>query len=182
MAGADRLASLRPASIEDVVIAGTVYRVPAHAAFRWLETLLPDPVDLWEIVPGMLEPSATDAVIEELTQDRMTREDIIDLGWELVSIAAGRPWWEAMNLIHFADDVQYGNYVWGRLALHGVDPTRVSLAAWLDAVYGVFTRNAHTAESRQKFDTSLATPPPGVTAKRDKAATRRAMEAAMRSG
>lgn len=164
--GAELLAALRPYPIEDIGIGGQTFRIPAYSADRWLEALLQDRVRLTDIIPGMLEPDAEDAVTEALIDGTLTREELENLVWEVVAIASGREWWSTLMLIGNAKHPQYVDHIRGQLALHRIDATKMSLAAWVDAIYAIFTQNMG-AEDRQKFQTMLARPPAGVSVKID---------------
>lgn len=181
MAAADRLAALGPFPIEDIVVGGVVHRIPAYAADRWLEILAVDTPDFWKIVPGLLKPDAEDLVVEEMIHDRMSRDDIIDLSRELITIAAGRPWWIAQRLIDTSVSPELGDLTWGMFALRGIDPNHISLARWLDAVYGFYAGRMNP-EGKQKFDVELNMPPAGVKVPIDRRQARRNFEALMRSG
>lgn len=177
MAG-DFAATLRPWAVNGIVINGNDYRIPAHAADVWLEHIATSNVNLWDIIPGMLEPAADDDVTEALLNGELDRESFEDLVWEVVASAAGCPWWEALYLIGAAIHPVNTRIVRGRLALHGVNATKISLASWLDAVYAIFTENMD-AQARQKFDAALQTPPRGTKAKINKEAQAANFKAAM---
>jgi hypothetical protein len=176
----DLLASLKPWSIEDIVIVDKTYRIPALAAVGWLEILLDDQVSLFAIT-GLLEPDANADIEEHILNGRYQRDEWEQLTWELVAIAAGRPWWTTLYLIGNAKHVNNVDAVKGELALHGVDATKISLSSWLDAVYRIFTQHMKQ-EDRQKFDLLLARPPAGIKVKTDTAANRAAFSALMSSG
>lgn len=176
----DFYASLKPCSIEDIVIGGREYVIPALAADIWLEILLRPAISLWAIVPGLLQPDANEDIMDLLLGGSYSHEQLEALVWELVGIAGGRDWWTVLYLIGNATADGNAAMVRGKLALHGVDPTRMSLAAWLDAVYFVFAENMD-GEQRERFDVSLRRPPPGVKPKIDRAAQRRNFNAAMGS-
>lgn len=176
----DFYASLKPCSIEDIVIGGREYRVPAHPAAVWLEVLLRPQVSLWAIVPGMVEPDANEDVMDLLLGNRLSYAELEDLVWELVAIAAGREWWTALYLITNATRAANADIVRGKLALHGVDATAISLAAWLDAIYAIYIENMNE-DQRQRFDAQLRRVPPGVKPKIDRAEQRRNFAALMGS-
>ena len=176
----DLLASLKPWSIEDIVIVDHIYRVPSLPAVEWLTILLDDHVSLFAIT-GLLEPDANEAIEEHILADRYTRTEWEQLTWELVAIAAGRPWWTTLYLLGNAKHVNNVDTVKGELALHGVDATKISLSSWLDAVYRIFTQHM-TSEDRQKFDLLLARPPAGIKVQTDANANRAAFAALMSSG
>lgn len=176
----DLLASLKPWSIEDIVIVDRVYRIPALAAIDWLTILLDEEVSIFAIT-GLLEPEANEHIEQHVLAGRYQREDWEELVWELVAIAAGRPWWTTLYLIGNAKHVNNVEIVKGQLALNAVDATKISLSSWLDAIYYIFTQHMKT-EDRQKFDLLLARPPAGRAVKTNPAANRAAFRALMSSG
>lgn len=172
----DLVAGLGPWPIEDIDIGGVTYRVPPLTAARWLWILLEPSVSLFAIVPGLLEPDAREHVEGLIIDGLYGHEELEELTWELVSIAAGRPWWTALYLLVNAKHPQNVETLQGQLALHGVDASRISLSAWLSAVYVIFTQHMKTDE-RQRFDLMLAKPMPGLKAKPSAAANRAAFAA-----
>lgn len=164
---ADLTASLRPWAIEDIEVGERLYRIPAHTADVWLEILLADEVSLHSIIPGLLEPDAGEHFEELIFAGAMQRGEWEELMWDLVGLAAGRDWWTALYLIGNAKYINNLDYVRGQLALHHIDATRISLAAWLDAVYAIFTTHMQP-EDRQRFDMQLAKPPAGAKNKIDR--------------
>lgn len=169
----DLVAGLQPWPIEDIEIDGTVYRVPPLPASSWLWILLEPSVSLFAIIPGLLEPNAKDHIEGLIIDGAYSHEDLEDLAWELVSIAAGRPWWTVLYLLVNAKHPANLEAIQGQLALHGVDASRISLAAWLSAVYTIFVQHMKT-EERQRFDLMLAKPMAGMRVKGNPAANRAA--------
>lgn len=176
----DLLASLKPWSIEDVIIVDQTYRVPPLPAIDWLTILLDEQVSIFAIT-GLLEPDANENVEQHVLTGRYQREDWEELVWELVTIAAGRPWWTTLYLIGNAKHPTNVEAVKGQLVLNHIDATTISLSAWLDAVYHIFTQHMKS-EDRQKFDLLLARPPAGSGAKPNPSANRAAFRALMSSG
>lgn len=160
----DFLASIKPWPIDGIHIHGEHFTVPALTADAWLEQLLPDEVELWNIVPGMLAPApqAREAVVEAMLCGELSREGLEELVWEIVGIAAGRDWWTVLVLLGHAKAYSARDLVAGRLVLAGVDATRISFSAWLDAVYLIFLDRLTDAQ-RQQFNAALIRPPRGAT-------------------
>lgn len=150
-------------------------------ASHWLWILLEPSVSLFAIVPGLLQPDAVEYVEELVIDGLYSHEELEDLAWEIVSIAAGRPWWTVLYLLVNAKHPGNIDAIQGQLALSGVDASRMSLASWLAAVYSIFTRNMD-AQKRQQFDLSLARPMPGLRVKSNPTANRAAFAALNASG
>lgn len=180
MAG-DLVASLQPWPVEQIWIGDRVYRVPAMPASHWLWILLEPDVSLFAIVPGLLEPDAKEHVEGLILDGLYSREELEDLAWDIVSVAAGRPWWSVLYLLGNAKAATNSDVVQGELALHAVDASRMSLSSWLSAVYMIFIRGMDQ-QKRQQFDMMLARPMPGLRAKSDPAANRAAFAALEASG
>lgn len=170
---ADLLASLRPWAIHDIQLGERIYHIPAHTADVWLEILLPEQVSLHAIIPGLLQPDAHDHLTDLVIDGRISRQEWENLVWEVVGIAAGRDWWTALYLLGNAKHPQHIDAVRAQLAFHHIDATRISLAQWLDAIYGIFTQNMEP-EGRRKFDMQLAKPPASAVKKIDRARQRAA--------
>lgn len=167
MAG-ELVASLRPWAIEDIQIGDQIYRIPPLNAADWLEHLSGPTINTWDIIPGLLEPRAEEHVTDLLIDTAVTRSEIEELVWEIVAITAGREWWTAIRLINYTELSETGALVRGQLVLNGVDATKISLAAWLDAVYAVIAPPHLSQENREKIDAVLRMPPTGVVPKIDR--------------
>jgi hypothetical protein len=163
----DLVASLQPWPIEDIWIGDRVYRIPAMPASQWLWILL--------------EPDAKEHVEGLIIDGLYSHEELEDLAWEIVSVAAGRPWWTVLYLLVNAKHAANLEAVQGELALHAVDASRMSLSSWLSAVYMIFARNMDQ-QKRQQFDLSLARPLPGLRVKSDPVSNRAAFAALEASG
>jgi hypothetical protein len=152
----DPIASLRCWPVE-VELAGTVVQIPALSAADWLAVLMSSPLDLEAVFPG-LAPGALEIVDDLLYSGEMTVLELQDLALDVISMASGRPWWIAMRLIVSATSN------WGLLgsdlALGGVDASKLSLGAWLDALFILIVR-ATPEDQLTMFFSKLEFPPPG---------------------
>lgn len=178
------LASIKPRAIEDIQIGDRTYTVDAWPAAEWLEVLLAEQLSLWDIIPGMIGGPegiyAEEALIEALNGGSLGAEEYAELAYEVLTVAAGRPWWTAMRLCASAVEPTIGNWVRGQLVLHHIDATALSLSAWLDALYGIFTQHMD-ADRRNNFDAMLMRPLPGAKAKVNTKTARASFAAAMGS-
>lgn len=156
----DPLSSLKPWELE-VELAGQDYVIPAVMADVWLPILMAEPLDLVEILPGMLSEQAQEELEEALLDGRITAEEISDTALEVVSLAAGRPWWWVLRLLNSASGAWLT--IWGNLLAQGVNPQNLTLGAALDAIYAtMLPRGQVKEEVRRQFDRELSTPPAGV--------------------
>ncbi|MCZ7478880.1 hypothetical protein [Micromonospora sp. WMMC273] len=138
----------------EVTIGGRIYRIPALPAVDWMTALSEG---TWlDIVPALLEDTG-DELDDALEDGSVTHEDLITAAKDAVEVAAGVKWWTAVRL------VQATAHVAGELALAGLDMTRVSLGAAVQAVYRVYTRHATEAQQR-KVDSELTKLPEGMGA------------------
>lgn len=153
----DAVSSLRPFGLE-VTIAGADFLVPAKNAGEWLEVLLDGEARLDVIIPGWTGRRSRTHLYRSILSGAFTRKDWDQLILEVLGIAAGRPWWQAMNLINGMKDPANWKMIFGHLLLRGLDPEAVSLAGWLDATYALCTEHMDKNE-RIKFDLTIDTPP-----------------------
>jgi hypothetical protein len=154
---ADALAALRIWAIE-VDLGGDTFRVPPHPAVDWFVAILDEDVPL-PLIPGLMDGDAEERVADLLLDGTVTAELIAVRSRELLTAAAGRPWWEADRLIRSSGESWH--IIGGELTRLGVDLNTVSLAAALNAIYVICVRTMDEKE-RNKFDIDLRLPPIGV--------------------
>lgn len=156
MAG-DALAALRIWS-HDVDLGGETFTVPPLPAVEWFIAILDEETPL-PLIPGLMDSEAEERITDMLWHEEITPQDITTRCRELLTAVAGRPWWEADRLIR--SSAASWQIIGGELTRLGVDLTRVSLAAALNAIYVVCVRTMDEKE-RNKFDIDLRLPPIGV--------------------
>jgi len=144
----DPRASLSPTEI--TVTAGpATATIPASPAAVWLDALLdPDNIVVEDDRGTVRASRILDRVLRTLAGDRFIGDVfgaiaagdcdygvLDDAAQDLLSEASGRPWFEVVNLcvVITASWKQVG----GLLVLRGLDPERLSLAAWLDGAHQV---------------------------------------------
>lgn len=154
---ADALAALRIWALE-VDLAGDTFTVPPRPAVEWFLAILDEDVPL-PLIPGLMDPAAEERIGNLLLDGDITPDDIVTRSRELLTAAAGRPWWEADRLIRSSGASWH--IIGGELTRLGVDLNTVSLAAALNAIYVICTRTMDEKE-RNKFDIDLRMPPVGV--------------------
>lgn len=154
---ADALAALRIWAL-DVDLGGETFTVPPRPAVEWFLAILDEDTPL-PLIPGLMEDGAEERVVDLLLDGQITAEDIARRSRELLTAAAGRPWWEADRLIRSSGASWH--IIGGELTRLGVDLNAVSLAAALNAIYVVCVRTMDERE-RNKFDIDLRLPPIGV--------------------
>lgn len=182
MAGSDFLASIAPWPIDNIWIGDRAFSIPALNADRWLEILLQPQISLWAILPGLLaEEDADDYITDLMVLGQVDRDEYEELCWEVIGIAAGREWWTALHLLNNAKAEAHAPIVRGELVLSGVDATRISLSAFLDALYMIFIRQM-SEQNRQRFDMLISKAPAGVKRAISAERQRSNFEALMASG
>lgn len=154
---ADALAALRSWAIE-VDLGGDTFVVPPRPAVDWFLAILDEDTPL-PLIPGLMDSAAEERLSDMLMDGEVTAEDITTRSRELLTAAAGRPWWEADRLIR--SSAASWHIIGGELTRLGVDLGRVPLAAALNAIYVVCVRTMDEKE-RNKFDIDLRVPPIGV--------------------
>lgn len=156
MPGSDALAALKIWALE-VELGGDTFTVPPHPAVDWFLAILDDvPLPL---IPGLMDGDAEERVADMLLDGVLTADLIATRSRELLTEAAGRPWWEADRLIRSSGASWH--IIGGELTRLGVDLATVSLAAALNAIYVICVRTMDEKE-RNKFDLELRLPPIGV--------------------
>lgn len=154
---ADALAALKIWALE-VELAGETFVVPPRPAVDWFVAILDEDTPL-PLIPGMMSSNAEERITDLLLDGLLTTEDIVTRSRELLTAAAGRPWWEADRLIRSSGASWH--IIGGELTRLGVDLGKVSLGAALNAIYVICVRTMDEKE-RNKFDIDLRLPPIGV--------------------
>ena len=139
----------------EVEVGGATYRIPAHPAAVWMQTVIEGSYD--DIVPGMVEGDV-DPIDEALLDGKIRQRDLTAAAREALAAAAGMKWWIAERMAYLAAN----SWLAGELLLRGVDPHRLSLAAYLSAAYRAASRVLDTAKLA-KLDMDLERPPAGVS-------------------
>jgi hypothetical protein len=117
-------------------------------AARWLEVIL-DPEASWSgLLEIALDPGQVKTIASGLANGTLSGEDVAEIHGLLLSIAAGRPWWEVVNIVAVSEEAW--GAIGGEMALHGVLPSQVTLAVWLDAAWTLL-RRAAAANGQQEL-------------------------------
>lgn len=154
---ADALAALKIWAL-DVELGGEVFTVPARPAADWFLAIL-DEDEALPLIPGMMADGAEERITDLLLDEEIDLDLIVTRSRELLTEAAGRPWWEADRLIRSAGASWH--IIGGEMTRLGVDLEKVSLGAALNAIYVICVRTMDEKE-RNKFDIDLRLPPIGV--------------------
>jgi len=154
-------ASFRDTPIE-VEYNGCTYSFPVLSAQRWL-TMLSDR-NRWPVrVLHHAEPESYERFMDEAEAGRATRDDLVFLARKVLSESAGRSWWEVERL---CNAVLTSPNLTGDVLSRGVDPDRLTLAAFLAVVWARATQGAKQTE-RMQMEAELMAPPPEALADMD---------------
>lgn len=139
-----------------VDLGGTAYRIAPHPAIRWVVPIVDD--DWFAIVPGMLD-TTDHGVDEAIDTGAITHEDCVRAARDAVGVAAGVPWWVAVRLVR---SVLEAPDLTGELLMRGIDAQAVSLGAFVQAAYRMFTRDLDKKQ-RARVDQNIEAVPPELT-------------------
>lgn len=158
MPGVDPTSSLRPYELI-VTLGGRDYTVRAAYADEWLSILLQEDLDLADVIPGMLAEEDQETLATATWDGLIDDQEIQEVALEVIKEVSGRDWWWTLHLLWSATGAWLVAY--GRMVAQGIDPTRIPLGAFLDAMYLTFVQNMDK-EHRSEFDRMLEQPPPGI--------------------
>lgn len=122
----DLLVHLRPCQVE-VRFEDRVYVLPAMDAVDWIVHIDGPTPDLYEIFPVLAGQDAIAHVEEALWEERVSADDVGQLGLDALAVAADRPWWVALRIIAAAKT----NWEY----VHTNQAVGMSLAGWLDEIW-----------------------------------------------
>lgn len=154
----DPLASLKSWPLT-VTVGDADYRLVPASAAQWLVVLLEDPLDLAQILPGMIHEEDEEGLEEAMMEGRVSEAEIRDACWEIITACSGRDWWWAFNLVRTVSTVWM--QVYGRLMAGGLDLEGLPLGAALDVMYAICIERMDR-EHRNTFDRELSRVPAGV--------------------
>lgn len=155
--------AVRPPVPIDVVIGGETYRIRRMPAARWVEPVYSR--DWLGLVPLCVEGlvSSGRCVYDQQIADVLAengRDAMESAAKEALGEATGMPWWSARILIStcLSDAV-----VAGSLVVAGVDATRVSIGAYVAAVYRVLA-DGRDKRGMRTLERKVYDAPAGVSA------------------
>ena len=167
----DLLLHLRPCAIE-VTFDGAVYTIDAMDAVEWIIHLDGPHPDLYAIFPKKAGDVAVEHVEDALWEERVTTDQVGQVGLDALSVAADRPWWVALRVIFAAKES------WS--IVHANNAAGMSLAGWLDQVWSNIMAHIDP-KKRAAWITDVESPPKGHAAEIDFDAEERAFLNAMKA-
>lgn len=170
----DLLLHLRPCTLQ-VPFDGRWYTIRAMDAVDWVVVLDGEHADAYEIFPGLAGADAVAHVEDALWEGRVTPDQLRDLALEVVGMAADRPWWVALRIIHAAKDA------WDIVGINQAQG--MSLAGWLDEIWRKIMAHIDP-KKKPAWVSDIESPPKGskteVNYDAEEAAFLNAMKAVMR--
>lgn len=153
----DPLASLTTWPIE-FVLGDHLYVIEPQPATGWLLRLL-DELGSFESIIELLPIRDKAQIEQDIIDEIVTDGDVEQTFRDAVEAVAGRPWWMVLNYLSLAKS--FWSRFHGRALMSGLDPAKVSLGAYLDALYFAFIEGREN-EALQKINNFLETPPAGL--------------------
>lgn len=140
-----------------VTVRGERYTIPATTAARWIALL---GMDQWPVeLLYRLTPESRGRFLDHAEEGDADGPYLTELAREMLATAAGCPWWEAERLASFALSPE----PLGALLLKGVDPGRLTLAAFLAAMRSLVTQGLPDTD-RMRLEAELTMVPPEAAA------------------
>lgn len=148
----DPAMSLCPWSIEVALGPGQFTEIPAVPAVEWLRYLLSTSPDFDGLITNLM-PELEDYYLD----NNLDLTTMYQLALDVIGIAGARNWWIALRLIYTA--AENWQIIGPKLMMNGIDPTFVSLAAWLDMALFIMIESMDP-KSVTMFTLKLEIPPP----------------------
>jgi len=122
-------------------------------AVEWMVYLEGEHSDAYAIFPGLAGGDAVAHVEDALWDGVVTSDQIRDLAWEIIGLAADRPWWVALRIIHAAKGA------WDVVGVNGA--VGMSLAGWLDEIWSKIMSSIDP-KKKPAWVSDIETPPKGI--------------------
>lgn len=147
----DPVWSLKPWPIE-LELAGDIWDFPAAPATAWLVILMDEQPDLDRILVDLC-PRGLELLFNQAVEPDALYRGILGL----IEVVSARKWWITLRLISV---VRQNWHVLGpEMIMAGIDPSVLSLAAWLDTMMVLTLRSMEPKETGL-FVSRLEMPPP----------------------
>lgn len=130
--------------------------VPPMMADRWLLLLESGLLD--DVIPGALSLPHASLVADALISGDVGPADLVQASKDAVRDVSGRVWYEAVRVAVLCGND--GGAVLAGVMLQGIDPKRVTYAAWCAAVLA-WINGRLSEEDRTKFLFDFRRPPDG---------------------
>jgi hypothetical protein len=151
----DPVWSLQPWPVE-LELAGQTWEFPAVAAVSWLAILMEEQLDLDRLLLDLC-PRGMELLFNDTIEPEVLYRGVVDV----IETVGARRWWISLRLV--AAIRQNWHIMGPEMIMSGVDPTVLSLAAWLDAMFLILIR-AMESKDVSMFISRLELPPPSEMA------------------
>lgn len=136
---------------------GTPFRFPPLPASEWIEAIC----DAAPAVLTLMETDSYDVFLDAIGDGSLVTSDLQGIANRAVAEAGGRPWWEVQRLIGSLLHPESGGRLLGAVLATGVQPERVTLAAFCAVIWFTVTKGADATEL-MKAESKLSVPPSGI--------------------
>lgn len=151
------MADLGPAAFRrdpfPVQVGDDTYTFPALSAARWLDILSSD---RWMVT--VLRQLEIEEYERFLDRPELTPQDVRKFACAALAGAGGRPWYQVLRL---AATVLDSADALGAVLLRGIDPERMTLAAFTSCVWVLMTQSGDQMQ-RMQTEMQLTMPPPEI--------------------
>jgi hypothetical protein len=106
----------------------------------------------------LADVASYERMLDAVSDGVLRTDDMPRIARAALAEAGGRAWWEVERLISVVYGDGDGGRLLGALVLAGVDPTRITLAAFCSAVWARLTQGADTMQT-MKLESQLTIPP-----------------------
>lgn len=137
-----------------------VFRIEPLPAADWITATLD--AGYLSYLPGLLPAEDAEVLLSAIEDGLVTGDQLAEENQAALESVSGWAWWSASKLIGTLG--KSWETTGALLTLSGVDPTRVSLGAFLSALYGLIWRDA-SKEDRLKLAAEVAAMPPELVSK-----------------
>lgn len=144
--------SLAPWSLHIAVDPTHTVEIPGRPAIDWLEYLLE--ADLDGVVSNLM-PEIEDFYFD----NELDIVELYRLSLDVITAVCARPWWIGLRIIMVVKDGW--NILGPKMIMKQIDPTRISLAAWLDVALYLIIENMEPKDVTM-FTMKLELPPPEI--------------------
>lgn len=151
----DPVASLRPTTLL-FEVGGQSFETKVLTATDWLTILMGEHTGTLTAITQLMEQEDVRGLVDAYIAHG---GDLDELMFDLLEAASGRRWWVAINLVGAA--LGSWHSVGAALIADGVDPNKLSLAAWLD-VFTVTLLEKIKPEEATMLMMKVEIPPDGV--------------------
>lgn len=121
-----------------VTVAGQDFPIAAMPATDWIMAIIGMEDDVLGVLSALLSEEDSEDLLDVMLTGNVDPEDLVNVTMDLVTQVGARPWWVTLRLVGLVR--QSWDTIGAELTYRGVDPDRLSFAAWLDVLLLVTMR------------------------------------------